>query len=436
MKELKKNIVQKFLVIKKFEKIKNLEFCIITLMTLPMAIIAYFFLHFLNIFRPVRIGTLNSKGRLSIMIAYIEPYVRKLNLEGFKNPLVIVINPGNDPNEQLTKMYKRKVLLLDDKNPILRRTFTTVRYIAAVLNSKIHAKLKSGHTKEFRDAWQKGKSILAFTENEKKKGKELLKKLGIPPGVEYICVGLRESSYYQQFLDKKGKAKYFENNQVNNKDAESDTYIRNPPLSNYIPMMMDCANKGLYVLRMGQFIDNPLPEKLHPKIIDYASKHRTPFLDVFLLAHCKFVVAGGAPGIWWFSTAFNKPVIQSDVYGWEIGGLRQTDLFLPKKLWFVKKKRFLTFKEMMKYALISLNYYAYESNCKKEGLQLIHNTPQEIIAVVREMNQRLEKKWEQTARDEKLQRSLRKLIPENIDSAHNPFKVGAEFLRQDKSFLN
>ena len=86
------------------------------------------------------------------MISYLEPFIRKLKVEGQGKTLIIVLNMGSDPNEQLSKMYGQHIVLLDDKRPFLRRLLY-VLYIVLNNVSTIVITLRSGHTKEWAKYW-------------------------------------------------------------------------------------------------------------------------------------------------------------------------------------------------------------------------------------------------------------------------------------------
>jgi len=393
----------------------------------PLAFLLHLVLHLISLGRPVRIGTLIAKGKISIMISYIEPYMRQLRLEGVRNPLVVVINPGKCPNEQLSRMYGRAVQLLDDRHPRLRRLFSFLLRLLAASGSRTVAHLQGADFTPYLRAWGEGGPVLRFTPEERERGQHLLAQMNMSAGVTYICFGLREAAFYQQFLTPESLARY-----TNPEDREN-TYIRNPPLQNYLPMAAHCAEQGLYVLRMGQVAGEPLPSGLHPNIIDYAMKYRTSFGDVYLLANCKFVVAGVA-GLWWIATAFNRPIVMSDSPTLHLGaGLRNGDLFIPKKVWVIAEKRLLTFPEMLKADI----RYSYEDNCHRDGMELVHNTPEEIAAVVSEMNRRLDGTWSPSDEDEDLQRRFKEMLfsYQHPKSYGLPVRIGAEFLRQHADLL-
>jgi putative glycosyltransferase (TIGR04372 family) len=273
--------------------------------------------------------------------------------------------------------------------------------------------------------WQAGNPVLSFTPEELQAGCSLLERMGIYQADSFICFGLREQAYYRQFLMSGPRQRRV------NSEAEPDTYVRNPPLENYLPMAQRCAQAGLYVLRMGQSVGETLPAGLPSNIIDYASKHRSPFGDIYLLAHCKFLVTGGAGGLWWIAAAFNHPVVMTDSYCIQVRPLRRGDLFVPKKLWHLSDKRFLSFREMLATGM----RYSYEGNCRRDGIELVHNTPEEIAAVVEEMNQRLEGTWQADEEDDDLQRRFNALyLPEHYGYGL-PGQIGAKFLRDHKDLL-
>jgi putative glycosyltransferase (TIGR04372 family) len=288
------------------------------------------------------------------------------------------------------------------------------------------------HTREFAEAWQHGTPLLRFTPEEEATGRRLARAIGIPAGASYVCLGLRETAYYQQFVAPGARARDL------NTEANEETSIRNPPLGHYLRMAGACAARGLYVLRMGQIVGEPLASGLHPNIIDYATKHRTPFGDMYLLATCRFVVSGGA-GLWQVTSAFNRPAVLTDSYWLQFRPLREGDLFIPKKLWVIAEKRLLTFREM----LAAYVDYSYASACRRDGIELVHNTPDEIAAVVLEMEERLAGTWVPQGDDEELWQRLDALYQpgpygHGKPGAYGygmPGRMGAEFLRENRHLL-
>jgi len=113
--------------------------------------------------------------------------------------------------------------------------------------------------------------------------------------------------------------------------------------------------------------------------------------------------------------------------------LGERDIFLPKKLWSSEKKRFLTFHEILACgADKSLHTHEY----KQAGIEVIENTDEEILALAKEMNERLDGTWVNREEDEELQRRFRALFPPGYRCYGFPSRIGAEFLRQNRELLD
>jgi putative glycosyltransferase (TIGR04372 family) len=71
----------------------------------------------------------------------------------------------------------------------------------------------------------------------------------------------------------------------------------------------------------------------------------------------------------------------------------------------------------------------------KLNLELIENTPEEILAVTIEMEERLNGTWKTTEEDEELQERFWLLF--GSDKLKSPeLRIGTEFLRQNRELLN
>ena len=117
------------------------------------------------------------------------------------------------------------------------------------------------------------KTNLHFTKDEKKKGFELIKKLGLNEGDKWICFHNRDSYYLRK--------KY------PNREWSYHDY-RNFSVSSLKSAAEFFASKGFFVVRMGAHQSEKLKTN-NPKIIDYAnSSFKNDFLDMYLLANSKF----------------------------------------------------------------------------------------------------------------------------------------------------
>ncbi|HLC20107.1 MAG TPA: TIGR04372 family glycosyltransferase, partial [Candidatus Nanoarchaeia archaeon] len=189
---------------------------------------------------------------------------------------------------------------------------------------------------------------------------------------------------------------------------------------------------GGYALRMGSVVEKKLPDLKDDHIIDYATTSRTEFGDLYLMNKCKFFI-GNTAGLVCVSYIFNVPNITTNLQLLAIPPVGKHDLFIPKKLWYQPEQRFLTFKEMIDNSV--LQFMAAE-DFEQHGLRFIENTPEEILAVTKEMNERIDGTWKITAEDEQLQKAFKSLYVKGAYCFGPPAaRIGAQFLRDNKNLL-
>ncbi|UCD54973.1 MAG: TIGR04372 family glycosyltransferase [Candidatus Omnitrophota bacterium] len=260
---------------------------------------------------------------------------------------------------------------------------------------------------------------LSFTPKEERMGLDGLRKMGIPEGVPFVCFHARNQAYLETVYPKA--------------DWHSHSH-RNSDIYNYIPAVEKLVNRGYFAIRMGAVVKKKLNNN-NPRIIDYAVNHRTDFLDIYLLAKCKFLINNEA-GIHGVSVIFRRPVVEANIVHIDPPNLikGENSLFILKKLWSRRKGRFLTFKEILN---TGIGKFSTAQQYEKSQIELIENTPEEISAVSMEMDERLKNTWQTTEKDEQLQQqfwAILKPICPNENGIIFP-RLGAEFLRQNKELL-
>ena len=199
---------------------------------------------------------------------------------------------------------------------------------------------------------------------------------------------------------------------------------------NYLPAAEYLANRGIYAIRMGYMVEKELP-MVHPKIIDYASQHRTDFGDIYLVAKCKFYLAapGGLQSLPW---VFHVPMAYANTVPIKHKPLRKGDIFIPSKLWDRKTSRLLTFREQIDSGAeewFDTSIYA------KYGIDVIENTEDEILDLAKEIDGRLNGTWIYSKEDERLQSEFRELWPSNHISFGFPSRIGSSFLSENRELL-
>ena len=134
---------------------------------------------------------------------------------------------------------------------------------------------------------------ISFTSKEEFKGKEILKKNGIPENAKFVCMLVRDSAY----LDRDKHFSLREWKYHNFRDGDID---------NYVLAAEELARRGYYIFRMGVKVLKPLISS-NPKIIDYAnSEMRSDFMDIYLGAKCSFCIFDRWSWFFWHTSYFPK----------------------------------------------------------------------------------------------------------------------------------
>ena len=181
---------------------------------------------------------------------------------------------------------------------------------------------------------------------------------------------------------------------------------------------------------MGAVVEKPMHTN-DPRIIDYASKHRSDFLDAYLMANCKFFI-GDTAGIYYLTAIFNIPSALANMIPMGFSTKNAHDLYILKKLWCTSSKRLLSFKEIIERGADRWNN---NRNYESAGIEPIENTPEEIFDLVLEMNARIDGNWKPNDEDEDLQRRFWDIFPNDRPVKKCQSRIGAIFLRQNKKLL-
>ena len=183
---------------------------------------------------------------------------------------------------------------------------------------------------------------------------------------------------------------------------------------------------------MGSAVAEKLPDLNNSRIIDYASYYRTDFGDIYLSAKCKFFLGNGA-GLLCVPYIFHVPVAMANNIPMNLSpSPRKGDLFIPKKIWSIKEKRFLTFREIVE---SGIGDYIYSEQYAKAGVKPVENTANEILDLAIEMNERLDGTFKTTEEDEELQKKFHSLFKLHHQCYGTPVRIGTKFLRENKELL-
>ena len=391
------------------------------LVFLPLSLCATLVLGVYSIFRPVKIFMLRcDRSKISFIVEDLEVALRieahNTKISGTKPALLFAVLDCDSPNRAFTKMYGRVLPFLDDDSPFFRGI---IRYTLPILRiTRCHLPNKQPDRYEIS---AKQNTVIFFSETELAIGLSLNNKILKSAEKDFICIGLPERIYYE--------SKSMNEHPV--PDAEY-FYSGMPAWQNYLPCAQTLIDSGYEVLRMGQIVKDSLPDFEKSKIIDYASKFRTEFGDIWFLANCKFVISGGGTGFYWISTAFDVPVLITDKY--EIINTTHTprDMFIPVLAWSRSEKKLMPFSWMITQG----EGWAHKKLLVDSDFEIVKNTSEEITEVALEMDRRLNGTWIETDEDSELQarfKKLRDVVPQH--RFHKNTRIGADFLRRYQHLL-
>lgn len=388
---------------------------------------------FIRLLRPfvlIRFGTLIS-SRIGHYTGQTEMYLSerdagvqpKYTIDIFFNEKVIC-------NYQLKKMWDRilrvcQITRLQRPLYLANRLLPGYKKHVIVLPSEL----------DFNGFLKRIPAHLSFLPEEEKKGFKSLKKMGIPAESKFICFMVRDSSYLKT---------------LNPKNDWSYHGYRNSNIDNFIPMLEELARKGYYIFRMGATSEKRLNID-NRNVIDYSNNFRTEFSDIYLSAKCHFFVSTGT-GIDSVAYIFRRPIVFVNIANlssscfWGSG-----DLFIPKKLWIRKERRFMTFREIL---ISGIDKFGRKEKFEQMGIELIENTSEAITSVVLEMDERLKGSFQASEEDEELQQRFCSIMKSyghlgaisTGRHSHSIMKsdrylrvintrIGSDFLRQNKDLL-
>lgn len=360
----------------------------------------------------IRFGSLENR-RLGHYAANTELYLceRDAGLQPKKGfDFFFNDDPSFSCNKQLDKMWRRCGSL---------RVYEIARYLdytsKLLPGSRAHTVLMPSD-RDINGLYERTPIHLSFTPEEEKMGTEALRKMGIPDGARFICFHARDSAY----LDAT-----FPTSDWGYQD------FRDSDIRNFIPAIEELTCRGYFAIRMGAVVREALKTD-NPSIIDYATKFRTEFLDIYLGAKCSFYL-GDCCGVNAPSFIFRRPIASTNFAQIEyIITWGSHNISIPKKFWLRKEKRFMTFREILE---SGVGRFHEAAQFARMGIELIENTPEEILALAIEMDELLQGTFTADEEDEKLQRRFWSFFKPSELNLIFRSRIGAYFLRNNKELL-
>lgn len=123
---------------------------------------------------------------------------------------------------------------------------------------------------------------IRFDAEDEGRGQALLAAMGIGPTDWYVCFHARDGGYRKASFPGEGD--------------EACGHVRNIDVSDFLPVAEAVVAAGGFAVRMGAMVEKPLPPGLSPRIIDYATRFRSEFGDIYLPSRARFFI-GNASGL-------------------------------------------------------------------------------------------------------------------------------------------
>lgn len=275
---------------------------------------------------------------------------------------------------------------------------------------------------------KEGRHFISFTPEEERQGNALLEKYGLK---DYVCVFARDGQYTQKCIGMQDK-----------QELITDDY-RELPINNFSLTAHFLRGNDIKTVRMGSMPEGDAPEN----IFDYGRKCHSDFMDVFLMAKCRYLICTPS-GVQHLADLFSKnivivnsPVLSTDKNYTYVG--RDGNLMIFQKYWDTRNKRYLTIRQMLRYEIYGKDDSAVNGPRRtfclyyRDRIEPVKNTPEEILAVTQEMEEILAGTVQYDEADLELRRKYESILEEFADAPNFIFQyqIGRNFLRENQWLL-
>lgn len=273
--------------------------------------------------------------------------------------------------------------------------------------------------------WNFCNPVFSFTQEEKEIGDKTLERMGISKEDWYVCVFARDSAYLKNYPY---RIEQFKDN------GEHD--YRDSDINSLEKSMRYIIDRGGWVIRLGQIVENRMNFK-HPKIIDYPfSQWRSDFMDIYLQFRAKFVLSSSTSGITDVVALFNTPYCGVNM-PFYYNTPYKNSISIPKKMQrngiFLSLPQVIILANSVSEDKIPPNYPDFFRGdfYTKNHIEFIANTQDEILELTIEMFERLEGVFVETQEEWRLQQEYMNTFRlfDYFSSNQNP--IGKRFLNEN-----
>ena len=282
------------------------------------AALVLFVLPLLYLLEPIyriRLGTMHTQ-RFGQLAANADTFLRTLQLEGAPSRTFYLLFGWNPANRQLMEMWKRTRGFPVRFVESYLGTWLMIAWRPILVKTRFWEPTTVTATEYY--LYNHTEPVLSFTEDEEKKGRALLADMGIGDDDWFVCFNARDGAYFRDWRPEL-------------EDYWQMIDFRNVDIGKFLSAAEYVASRGGFAVRYGAGVENPLPETGNPRIIDYATKCRSDFMDIYLAAKCRFFI-GTCSGPIGIASAFNVPVLSVSHFPFNYAYYRRCDIFIPRLL--------------------------------------------------------------------------------------------------------
>ena len=288
-----------------------------------------------------------------------------------------MLGNGKPRNQALFQKFLKYINVIYDKDLInkfksLEEVLTLPLGLCLPLhNSCPYLDIASNITQNENQLLEKPLNLFSLNEEDESKGKKILENIGVTKDSWFVTLHVREPGFRGESL-------------------KNTDFWRNSNINNYINTIKYITNSGGWVFRMGDKSMSKLPEMKN--VIDYAHHEiKSEFMDVYLGAKCKFCI-GSPSGYYHIPMIFSKPILFPNSPQFiEYFGLRNNDMYLPKKLYYSDSKKIISISE---FSNSPISILTSNNNFNNSNIFVQENSSDEIKEATIEMLKSLNSKNE------------------------------------------
>ncbi len=251
----------------------------------------------------------------------------------------------------------------------------------------------------------------SFDELERGRGEALLHDLGIPAGMPYVCLAVRDGAYLRAV------------DTVRNWDYHD---YRDSKIANYEVMVARFVERGYAVVRMGRIVESAM-HSYSPAVIDYAnSSLRSDFADLWLFANCAFCISTST-GMDALASTQRRPMGFVNIGhsgSLTLGNVSKLVIF--KDIVDVQTGEVLGLLDERRRQAMA---FGHISEVTAMGLEFRDNSPAELAAFAVEMVDLLEGRWQPTPEQIEVEQEFLSKIPGALDFTQANFHISPSWLR-------